>query len=115
MKESKRSAAAPPRNQFVSKNRSKPPDQLPQTHHVVPPKSAVPKHRQCPICYGGKGGKGVEKWWRRVSGTMVKRCYKCDQCGFDWTVDVRTHTEVLKIEYQEIEVQHHDDLDLETR
>ena len=74
----------------------------------------IPSHRQCPCCFGGRGGVGKEKWWRRVSGTLVRRCYACDQCGFQWTADVRTHSVVEKIEFQQIHVEH-SDVDLETR
>lgn len=69
------------------------------------PKREVAKHLQCPCCYPTRGGTGTQKWWRRVSGTLVKRCYTCNECGYHWTADVRTHTEVLKIEHQTIDVQ----------
>lgn len=51
----------------------------------------VPKHRRCPTCWSGYGGKAHRrKWHRRVSGTLEKRCYICDQCGCEWIVEVRS-------------------------
>lgn len=50
----------------------------------------IPKHKQCPSCFSGFGGVGKRKWWRRVSGVLTRMCYSCDQCGYNWAVDVRT-------------------------
>lgn len=50
----------------------------------------VKPHLRCPCCWNGLGGKAERrKWQRQVSGTLVKRCYVCDQCGTEWDVDVR--------------------------
>ena len=102
----------------MSKNR-KPDSQTPTNKPPALPASfpapKVPKHRQCPSCFGGKGGVGLEKWWKRVSGTLVKRCYACNQCGYQWTATVRTISNVLKIESQEVQVEHNEIDDLETR
>lgn len=54
------------------------------------PKQVVKKHLQCPACYTGRGGVAARrKWSRQVSGTLQKRCYACDKCDCEWTVDVR--------------------------
>lgn len=66
----------------------------------------IPKHRQCPVCHNGYGGKGIPKWWRRIHSTLVKRAYTCDQCGTNWTADIRTQSVVTKIEYKEGTVNH---------
>lgn len=108
MKENQREAASM-RDRMAKHDKH----QKPKPQQEEPPR-VVPKHRQCPCCYQGRGGVGRPGWWRRVSGTLVRRQYVCDKCGFDWTADVRTTTETVNIQYQEIDVKH-DDTDLETR
>ena len=50
----------------------------------------VKKHLRCPSCWNGYGGKaGRRKWVQKVSGTLQKRCYSCDECGVEWIVEVR--------------------------
>lgn len=66
----------------------------------------VPKHRQCPSCYEGKGGVGQRGWWRRINGALVKRQYKCNKCDMDWTIEERTHSVIEKIEYSTVTVEH---------
>jgi len=115
VKDHQRAALSPPRERTVSKKQqpqgtSKPIEPVP----VQKPTRNVPKHQQCPLCFEGRGGVGKPGWWRRISGTRVKRQYICRECGFDWTADVRTTEEVLKIEYQQVEVQHRP-VDLDSR
>ena len=74
--------------------------QVPQPEPVK--KKAVPKYRRCPICFAGYGGVGQLKWTRGVSSTLTKRCYTCDQCAFQWTIEVRR--EVIAMELQHFEV-----------
>ncbi len=74
----------------------------------------VPKYKQCPSCYGGRGGIGVERWHRRINGVLLKKCYQCDTCGFDWTATVRTVTETVNVQYHDVQVEH-GDVDMETR
>jgi len=50
----------------------------------------VKKAQQCPVCYDNLGGVGTRRWQRQVNGPLVKRCYSCNQCGIQWTVDIRT-------------------------
>lgn len=51
--------------------------------------SDVKPHLRCPSCWGTLRGRGVRKWQRQVSGSLVKRAYDCDKCPADWTVEVR--------------------------
>lgn len=71
---------------------------------LVPDPGSTSQHLRCPICYGSKGGVGKEKWHAR-KGNLMRRCYACNQCGFDWTVDVKEIIEPLQIQYQEIKIQ----------
>ncbi len=90
-----------------------------KTHHYkpasLPPplQRAVPKHRQCRLCFNGRGGVGVHKWHNR-KGNATRTCYRCNQCGFEWTVQVRRITESIVIEWQEVDCEY-TDIDLETR
>jgi hypothetical protein len=53
--------------------------------------NTVKPHLRCPACYKGLGGKAKRrKWQRQVSGVLVQRCYSCDTCGAEWTVEVRS-------------------------
>lgn len=64
----------------------------------------VKPHLRCPCCWNGYGGKAARrKWQRQVSGPLVQRCYVCDQCGTEWTVDVRVE-EVDGIEWVETKI-----------
>ena len=72
----------------------------------------VPKYRQCPVCYGGRGGVGKRKWTSRINGATVKNCYVCDTCNFDWVVLIRTTKEV---DYLDLDIDTNDDLELGTR
>lgn len=93
-----------------------PPPATAPAHHVVPPTSrAVPNYRKCPLCHGGKGGVGDRKWQQGKGGTLIKRCYQCNQCGHQWTVFVRTVRTIEAIEYLEVQVETFDGPDLETR
>ena len=79
----------------------------------IKPKQAVPKHRQCPSCHGGRGGVGFEKWHNR-KGTHMRTCYQCDVCGFDWIVNSRRVTKPLPIEFLESDIEY-DVVEIETR
>lgn len=58
-----------------------PPQPTARPPHVKP-------HLRCPICWHNYGGRaGRRKWHRAVSTTMQLRCYSCDQCGHEWTVE----------------------------
>ena len=51
--------------------------------------TGVKKHLQCPLCWGGYGGRAQRmKWHRQVSGRKQKRCYVCGECGTEWVVEV---------------------------
>lgn len=50
--------------------------------------SKVAKHRRCPLCFERHGGVGQRRWQNQVSGRKVKRCYRCDECGTEWVVEV---------------------------
>lgn len=71
-------------------------------------------YERCPICYGGRGGVGVERWHRRINGTLMRKCYVCDTCGHDWTAMVRTVTVGVQVEYNDVSIEHRD-VDLEER
>ena len=62
-----------------------------QEDRAEPPKEvkAVPKHRQCPICFGGMGGVGHATGIYRKSSTYAKRYYACDKCGHSWSVELQ--------------------------
>jgi transposase-like protein len=81
---------------------------------AVERKREIKEHMKCPSCFGERGGVGRRGWWRRINGTLVKRQYICKVCGFDWTVEERTHSVIESIEYNDIIVQHRD-IDMETR
>jgi hypothetical protein len=78
-----------------------------------PAPRVVPKHRQCPQCYGGRGGVGVERWHSR-KGAIMRTCYQCDTCGFDWIANIKTVSQALSIEWQEVEIEH-GEIHLDTR
>jgi hypothetical protein len=82
-----------------------PGDRCPCCDQLVHDPNAIPKQRQCPLCWGTAKGVGQEKWHRRVSGTLMKQCFVCNQCGHDWTADVRTVVEPLRVEYQEVRIE----------
>lgn len=64
----------------------------------------VKPHLRCPCCWNGLGGKAERrKWQRQVHGSLVERCYACDQCGAEWTVEVRVEV-VDGIEWVETKV-----------
>lgn len=48
----------------------------------------IAKHRRCPICWERQKGAGQRRWQNQVSGRLVKRCYRCDECGTEWVVEV---------------------------
>jgi len=75
-------------------------------------RSTSPVFIQCPACYPGLGGLGGRKWWRRVNGELVKRCYQCDRCGHIWTVDIRTK---VVVDYMDTDVEYRDPPQMETR
>jgi len=56
----------------------------------------IPKHRRCPLCFGGLGGVGRSYATAPQSGTLIRTYYKCNQCAHTWSVDVRKT--ILKIE-----------------
>jgi hypothetical protein len=63
-------AAAPPTNGKADHDKIKP-------------------HLRCPVCWKTLGGKASRrKWWRQITGSKHQRCYGCDQCGTEWTVEV---------------------------
>lgn len=43
----------------------------------------IPTWRQCPLCWGNYNGVG-----KATSTQNRKRYYKCDQCGFNWHVEL---------------------------
>lgn len=45
--------------------------------------------RHCPCCYGSYGGKGIRTSHTHM-GAIQRRYYKCDQCGWRWSVDIHT-------------------------
>lgn len=57
----------------------------------------VPKHRQCPSCYGRLKGIGVA-----ASTQGNKAYYKCTTCGHPWTVVVTN--EKTEIQHRVTEV-----------
>ncbi len=64
----------------------------------------VKKHLQCPLCYHGLGGTAQRRKWQvQVSGSLVKRCYVCGECGTEWVVEVRCE-DVDGIEYKRTKV-----------
>lgn len=38
----------------------------------------------------------------------MKQCFVCNQCGHDWIAYVRTITEPLRVEYQEVHIETRD-------
>jgi hypothetical protein len=58
----------------------------------------------CPICYDGYGGKGREKWRRPASGTLTRINYDCNQCGHNWSADVRTVRVVEAVNWKTAEL-----------
>ena len=77
--------------------------QRPDSKPPEKPKQSVPKHRQCPICYRGLGGAGNIRFSEKISGTLQRRYYRCNQCGHHWTVDVRS--EVVAMESKTFQVE----------
>lgn len=71
------------------------------------PKRNVPKHRQCPACYGGRGGVGKERWHTR-KGAVMRVCFQCIVCGFDWIANLKTVSQPVSVEWTEAEVEHLD-------
>lgn len=51
-------------------------------------KSRVPQHLRCPTCWNGYGGTGIRKWWNQKSGTLIRMCYRCRECGTEWVARV---------------------------
>lgn len=70
-----------------------------------PERPVAPQHKQCPWCYGGRGGVGIERWHTRINGTLMRYCYDCDTCGRDWTVNVREVKTVLNIEHRVVDLE----------
>lgn len=64
---------------------------------LVSDKRDVPIFRQCPVCYGGKGGVG------NVYCTQGQtRYYKCDRCAHTWTAVVKMAA--VKIESRTVDI-----------
>lgn len=51
-----------------------------------PEKRAVPKYRQCPLCYCGRGGVGQSNGLYKKASTHHIRYYRCDKCPHTWAV-----------------------------
>lgn len=64
----------------------------------------VKKHLQCPLCFHGLGGTAARRKWQvQVSGSLVKRCYVCGECGTEWTVEVRNEV-IDDVQYTQTKV-----------
>ena len=76
-----------------------PASQRPAATPPAPPAdaSAVPVHRQCPLCFAGNGGVGT-----CYSSQDSTRYYKCDCCGHTWTATVSEHE--TRIVHRTVEV-----------
>lgn len=61
----------------------------------------VPKHRQCPSCYGRLKGVGIGS-----STQGNKAHYKCTTCGHNWTVVVTNDATVIKHRVTEVIERH---------
>jgi hypothetical protein len=58
-------------------------------------RETVPKHRQCPSCFGMHGGVG-----QAYATKGERRYYKCDRCTFTWAVTIQ----VERIGHHEVPV-----------
>lgn len=57
----------------------------------------IPKHRRCPICWNGYGGRGLCKHTESSTQSAISiRYYRCDQCGHSWKQPVETR--ILQID-----------------
>ena len=65
------------------------------------PVEDVPKHRQCPSCYGRLKGVGVGS-----STQGDKARYKCTTCGHTWTVIVTNEATVIQHRVVEVIERH---------
>jgi len=57
----------------------------------------------CPICFGEYGGVGREKWRRPTSGTLTRINYNCNQCGHNWSADIRRVRVVEGVDWKVVE------------
>lgn len=106
----KKQSAPPEKNSSAEKkSAARAPSTSPTAEQTPPPAEnpqdeKTPKHLQCPICFEGYGGKGKRRWQRRVSGRQVRRCYSCEECGHNWTVDVTTRDVEMTMQTKDHEI-----------
>lgn len=71
----------------------------------------IPQHRQCPLCFTGRGGVGVayntQRRGKRILliGDSETRTtyYRCQCCGHTWSAQVRL--EVLRVEHRVVTIE----------
>ncbi|HEV3022933.1 MAG TPA: hypothetical protein VGX76_10710 [Pirellulales bacterium] len=78
---------------------NRPPAPEPEPKKTNDGRREVPKHRQCPLCFEGRGN-GVGKAYNSQQG---KTYYMCDNCGHTWVVRVKRV--VSSIEHREVELE----------
>lgn len=93
---------------------NKPPG-VPVVSAPLTPRVGVPKHRQCPACYGGRGGVGKRKWQTKINSVLARICYACNICGFQWSVKTKTVRTPIELEWDEVEVEYLPGPELEER